>query len=165
MKKLFHMALIVGMMTHVNATAAVQSLGIEGAWEGIVDKERNTCYMVSFPVNVQGNFTLRDPSYVIVSIRPGENVIGEVAYNAGYPYHTEKVVTFKVDDKNYNLYPQGEWAWTDGPQNDASILKGFIEGQRLVVQGYSRRGTLTTDTYSLTGVTATWNKTKRACGV
>ncbi len=167
MKKHYRPFALFSLMMSLSTAAFASrvSLGVEGAWEGIVDNERNACYMVSFPVNVQGNFKLRDPAYLIVTIRPKERVIGEIAYYTGYPYSTEKSVSFQVDDKKHTLYPQGEWAWTDGPESDAKLLKDFIDGHKLVIKGYSRRGTLTTDTYSLTGATATWNKIKKACGI
>ncbi len=146
----------------IAALAAPQSLGREGAWEAVQDKDRNTCYMLSFPLRSEGNYTKRDAAYLMVTIRPSDNVVGEVAFFAGYPYG-DKLVSVTIGSKTYKLVPKGEWAWTLNKEEDSALLNGMISGNQLVVKGYSKKGTLTTDTFSLSGVTASWRKVKAAC--
>lgn len=164
-KLLIAITTLIGISLTIPAFASLKSLGKEVAWEAIQDSQRNLCFMVSFPVAVEGNFTRRDPAYVMISIRPSENVRNEVSYYAGYPYDTSRPVVFEIDGKSHNLYSQGEWAWAPDANVDTQILNAMIRGNELVVKGYSKRGTLTTDTYSLSGVTAAWNKAKSACGL
>lgn len=144
------------------AWATPQSLGREGAWEAVQDTDRNTCYMLSFPLRSEGDYTKRDAAYFMVTIRPNENVVGEIAFYAGYPYGS-KPVEVTIGSKKYNLVPNGEWAWTLNKEEDNTLLNAMIGGNQLIVKGYSKKGTLTTDTFSLSGVTASWRKVKAAC--
>ncbi len=145
------------------AFAAPESMGREKAWEAVKDTEKNLCYMISFPLSSEGNYTVRDPAYLTVSIRPNDNVVGEISLYAGYPYG-DKPVEISIDGKTHTLVVRGEWAWAKDTQSNDALLKEMIAGNRLVVKGYSKRGTLTTDTFSLSGVTNSWNKAKAACG-
>ncbi len=155
-------AFCVSVVTSLVSHAAPESLGRTRAWEAVKDTEKGICYIISFPTRSEGAYTRRDPVYLTVSIRPKENVHGEIGFYAGYPYGTQ-AVTFTVGDKNHKLTPKGEWAWTKSSNEDAALLKDMIAGNNLVVKGYSQRGTLTTDTFSLSGVTASWNKIKDSC--
>ncbi len=146
----------------IGASAAPQSLGREGAWEAVQDKDRNTCYMLSFPLRSEGNYTKRDAAYLMVTVRPADNVEGEIAFYAGYPYGTQPVQA-TVGNKTYKLIPKAEWAWTLNKEEDNALLNAMISGNQLVIKGFSKRGTLTTDTFSLSGVTASWRKVKAAC--
>ncbi len=147
----------------ITAFAAPESLGREKAWEAVKDTEKNLCYMISFPLSSEGNYTVRDPAYLTVSIRPADNVVGEISFYAGYPYG-DKPVELSVDGKTHTLISRGEWAWTKDTQTNDALLKDMIAGNRLIVKGYSQRGTLTTDTFSLSGVTNSWKKVQAACG-
>lgn len=145
------------------AFAAPESLGREKAWEAVKDSEKNLCYMISFPLRSEGDYTTRDAAYLTVSIRPTENINGEIAFYAGYPYGTQPVEV-SIDGKSLTLLPQGEWAWAKDNASNDELLQMMVAGNRLTVKGYSQRGTLTTDTFSLSGVTNSWNKAKAACG-
>lgn len=155
-------AFCISVVTSLTSAAAPESLGRERAWEAVKDSERGICYMISFPLRSEGEYTSRGPVYLTVSIRPADNVTGEISLASGYPYGTQPV-TFAVGGKNFELTPKGEWAWTKNAEDDAALLNAMISGSSLVVNGTSARGTLTTDTFSLSGVTASWNKVKAAC--
>ncbi|MFV0432218.1 MAG: hypothetical protein ACK5MJ_08620 [Alphaproteobacteria bacterium] len=154
---------VVATSIGFSAAAAPQSLGRENAWEAVRDADRNICYMVSFPLRSEGNYTKRDGAYLTITIRPSDNIVGEIAFYAGYPYGN-KAVSLTVGGKTHQLSPEGEWAWTKDKNADAALLNDLMAGSRLVIKGYSKRGTLTTDTFSLSGVTASWRKIKSACG-
>lgn len=155
-------AFCISVVTSLTSAAAPESLGRERAWEAVKDTDRDICYMISFPLRSEGEYTSRGPVYLTVSIRPKDNVIGEISLASGYPYGTQPV-TFSVGSKNFELTPKGEWAWTKSAEDDKALLDTMISGSSLVVKGYSARGTLTTDTFSLSGVTASWKKVQAAC--
>ncbi len=164
MKKIIRHFVFTFLALHTTmALAAPESLGREKAWEAVRDSEKNLCYMISFPLSSEGNYTTRDPAYLIVSIRPQENVIGEIVFYAGYPYGND-AVDLNIDGKSFRFIPKGEWAWPQDEQTNSAFLNAMMAGNRLIVKGKSQRGTLTTDTFTLSGVTASWNKAKAACG-
>ncbi len=155
-------AFCASIISSLTSFAEPASLGRERAWEAVNDTDRNMCYMISFPLRSEGDYTSRDPVYLTISNRTNDNVTGEIAFYAGYPYGTQPV-TFTIGSKSFDLTPKGEWAWTNNAEQDKAVLDAMISGSSLVVKGYSSRGTLTTDTFSLSGVTASWNKIKGGC--
>lgn len=48
-------------------------------------------------------------------------------------------------------------------EEDRKLVKAMKAGSKMVVVGYSSRGTKTTDTYSLSGFTAAYNAISKAC--
>ena len=48
-------------------------------------------------------------------------------------------------------------------KKDNEVIIAMKKGLKMIVQGYSSRGTLTTDDYSLTGFTAAFNKLSKDC--
>ena len=49
------------------------------------------------------------------------------------------------------------------PDNSLALVQSMIRGAKMVVRGTSWRGTKTTDTYSLKGFTAAYNKITETC--
>ena len=66
-----------------------------------------------------------------------------------------------IDTKDYELFSQGDTAWS--ANEDKEIIYAMIKGNEMIIKGISSRGTLTTDTYTLTGFTTAHNKLKKDC--
>ena len=94
---------------------------------------------------------------LFVAFRPGESVTNEVSFTSGYPFRSGSTVKLQVGSDGYTLGPgQGdaaEWAWTD-PSDDSRAVAAMRRGTSAVVTGTSSRGTITEDTFSLSGFTA-----------
>ena len=56
----------------------------------------------------------------------------------------------------------GDTAWAV-PEQEAGLVEAMKEGHEMTVEGLSTRGTVTTDTYSLSGVTAALAKAACEC--
>jgi hypothetical protein len=50
------------------------------------------------------------------------------------------------------------------PNDEAKLLAAMRDGSKMIVKGTSRRGTLTTDEYSLKGISAALDKIASECG-
>ncbi len=123
-----------------------------------------TCYIVSFPRKKQGKYTRRDLTYLVVAHRPAERVFGEVSVEAGYDYKPDSVVTAAIDGKNtFKLFTKGGNAWPNNAAADKAFVSAMKQGQSLVLKGTSARGTVTTDTYSLSGFTRALATIDRDC--
>ena len=75
-----------------------------------------------------------------------------------------KTVTIDAK-KTFKLFSQGEFAWTVEVYDDKALVKAMRAGSKMVVKGTSSRGTLTTDSYSLSGFSAALKSINKACGV
>ena len=115
------------------------------------DGARSGCYIISEPKSEKGNYTKRGDVYVLVSISSKER-IGIVTLHAGYPFREDSEVSVDIDGKSQKLLTSNEIAWAYEGQ-DQPFIERMRNGKKMIVVGFSTRGTKTTDTYSLFGFT------------
>lgn len=149
------------------AAQDLKELGGHGKWTAYSFKDRgNTvCYMASAPTKQRGDYKKRGEPYALVTNRPATKSKGEVNFVAGYTYKNDSPVTVIINKKKFELFTTDDRAWSPNAQTDADLVKSMVRGSRMTVEGRSSRGTKTTDTYSLSGFTATKKLVDRACPV
>lgn len=164
----FWVCLTFGAVTSVPSDAWAQrkTIGTFSDWTAFSDGSggNRICYVGSVPKKAEGKYTRRGDTYTLVSHRPGERVFGEVSVEAGYTYKPGSEVTIDIDGKKFKLFTKGGNAWASDASADKKIVAAMKAGRRMIIKGTSSRGTLTTDTYSLSGLTAAYNAISKACG-
>ena len=122
-------------------------------WDAVayIDGERSGCYIVSKPKSEKGKYTKRGDVYVLVSVSP-KITAGIVSFHAGYPFREGSEVNVDIDGKTYTLVTNNETAWAYEGE-DRLFIEKMQNGKKMIVVGFSKRGTKTTDTYSLFGFT------------
>src|SRR5664279_2433185 len=105
----------------------------------------------------------RDPSYAFVSTRPAEKVKNEVSMIVGYPQKPGVDATATVGSASYVMYTQNDGAWVKNAAEEAQMVETMRKGADLVVKSESGRGTKTTDTYSLKGLSEALDKVAQEC--
>jgi invasion protein IalB len=105
----------------------------------------------------------RDPSYVFVSTRPGENVKNEVSVIIGYPFKTSTDATAEVGTAKFAMYTQNDGAWIKNIAEEARMIDAMRKNAELTVKGTSGRGTLSVDQYSLKGLAQALDKIEQEC--
>ena len=123
------------------------------------------CYMASRPTNEEGDYTRRGEVFVLVTHRPAENSSNVVSFIAGYSFQPGSEVSVTIGNDNFSLFTEGETAWARDSATDNRLIAAMRAGANMVVRGTSARGTLTTDTYSLFGFTATLGAIDQACDI
>ena len=126
-------------------------------------KEENYCFVLSLPLKEEGNYdpSNRGDTYVMV-YRMNQRPEIIVMINAGYNYNIDKDIVMKIDGSNFELFSEGDdTAWS--VNEDKKIILAMKKGRDMIIKGTSSRGTLTTDTYTLTGFTATYNRFDKDC--
>ena len=63
------------------------------------------------------------------------------------------------------MFSEGDMAWNNHSKNDNRMVKAMQRGVKMTANGISRRGTKTTDVFSLTGFTKAFFATKRLCKI
>lgn len=147
------------------ALAQSRILGVYGDWTAQTDGSGTSkvCYIGSAPKKAEGKYTKRGDTYVLVTHRPADNVVGEVSVTAGYTYKDGKDVSVDIDGRKFSLFTRGGNAWAPDAAADRVLVTAMKAGQTMVIRGTSSRGTLTTDTYSLSGFTAAYKAIDAAC--
>ncbi|MEO1065841.1 MAG: invasion associated locus B family protein [Pseudomonadota bacterium] len=122
------------------------------------------CYVASQPKDQQPTGVNRDPVFFMVSHWQGRDVKNEASIIIGYPFAENSKVTADVDGTTFTMFTKGDGAWMENVSEENRLVQAMKAGSRMVVKGTSRRGTNTTDTYSLSGITAAINRIDSACG-
>jgi hypothetical protein len=121
------------------------------------------CYLYSEPTKSAGEYSQRGDTYVQVTHRVGEDTRNVVSVTAGYPYKKDSEVSLTIDAQKFSLFTDGDTAWAGDAAADDALVTAMRAGITMVVAGTSSRGTLTRDSYSLSGFTAAHKAIDKAC--
>lgn len=164
------MAAIAVMTAGLGAAVAQESTNVvatEGDWTVFAADNPKECWAVSPP---KSTLNTRDGKEVevtrgdirlYIAYRPGQN--GEVSFTGGYPFAPDSTVEVDVGGQKFNLFTEGENAWTGSPTEDQKLIGALRAGSTAVITGRSSRGTTTKDTFSLSGITAATNTATERC--
>lgn len=149
----------------MEASSQERLIGQFRDWTAYVHEDAGSkvCYIVSEPVEATGDYVRRGDTYLIVSHRPAGRVFGEVMVVAGYTYRDGSTPQARVDNRSFGFEIEGDAAWVKLDEQDG-LVQSMRRGRNLVLTGVSSRGTETTDTYSLMGVTAGLDAIDKECG-
>lgn len=158
---------IAGFASWGAQAQAPSLIGNFGDWSAYTFEEDGSkvCYMVTQPKKAEGNYTRRGDVFALVTHRPGQNTKNVFSYITGYTYKKESDATVTIDGTNYTLFTQNDMAWTPSQDADNTLANAIRKGSKMSVKGTSSRGTLTTDTISLSGSGAAHDAINKACGV
>ena len=152
--------ILVFSIIYVAFTLPVYGLE-KGKWSFV--KTDEYCYIGSLAVETDlSPEKNRGDNYLLVykNIGSPDTV---VQIEAGYDYKIGKDIIVEIDKGSYNFYTTEDVpsaAWTD---EDSKVIFAMKKGLELRVTGESSRGTITNDTYTLTGFTAAYNKLTDDC--
>ena len=62
------------------------------------------------------------------------------------------------------MFTQNDGAWIKNAAEEPQLIEAMRKGSDMLVKGTSARGTNTTDTYSLRGVTNALDRVAKECG-
>lgn len=140
-------------------------LGEFNDWQAFTYQAQGSkvCFAHSQPTRTEPSGVNRDPIHIFVTHRPGEGVRNEVSVITGYPYREGSTATVTVGTDSYSLFTKNDGAWVQDASDESSLLGSMRRGRDMIVKGTSQRGTLTTDTYSLMGVSAALDRIEQEC--
>lgn len=155
-----------GMAAAPAAAADPRHLGTFKDWNAFVfeEKGQKVCYISSQPKKTEPK-AKRGDIYTLVTHRPAEKALDVVSVIVGYPFKKGSEAEVNIDGKDFKLFTDGETAWARDADGDRAVTTAMRDGKQMVVKGVSSRGTKTTDTYSLAGVSQAYDAINEACGV
>jgi invasion protein IalB len=149
--------------------------------------KNKVCYTLAQPKQRDPDDLKRDPGYAFISERPGEGVRNEVSlimgFDVGAPSaddakdtgdnkdkkkekdkkHELVAPTAEVGDSSYDLLPKGANLWVKNAAQESALVAEMRKGKTLVVKATSKKGNLTTDTYSLSGFAQAIDRALKDC--
>lgn len=153
-----------------NLAAAQESTNRVAAntdWSVFVEESPKECWGVSAPketVNTKDGKSVavrRGDILLFVTFRPGST--GEVSFSGGYPFAGGSTVELDISGTKFDLFTDGEWAWSGSKDDDGKIVAALKGGTSAVLTAHSGRGTQTKDTFSLNGVSAALDEAAKRC--
>lgn len=147
-------------------SSQLTSLGTFSDWEAFTYKadDQPVCYVMSAPKkSTAAKKVKRGKVYFMVTHWPARKVKGQPSTMIGYTFKQGSAVKLSVDKKDFEFYPVDSMAWTDKPETEKAILTAMRSGKAMTVVGTSSAGTETTDSYSLSGISAALDAIDSAC--
>jgi hypothetical protein len=120
------------------------------------------CYALATPKDRAPAGLKRDPAYVFISSRPGENVREEISIIMGFPTK-EDGAHAEVAGASFALIAKGANAWIKNPAEEIRFIDALKKGSKLVVKATSLKGHVTTDSYSLAGLSQALERVQKEC--
>lgn len=139
------------------------TFGDWGAYLAQSGKDK-TCYALGQPKSREPKAKLKDTSaYIFISSRPGDNVRNEVAINLGYGTKDGSAATAEIDGDGWELITKGQNAWVKDQNKEREFVGALRGGSKLVVKASSSKGTTTTDSYALKGLSDALARVAQEC--
>ena len=157
------------------AQSGAQSKGPQAtfkSWRLYVEGDGATkqCFIVGEPARTRPANVRRGDIFLTIAHRPGQGVRNEISVRIGYPFSEESNPFARIGSDTFRFFTgakaktgAAEWAWLESLTDQSRMVKAMKRGNELVFKGTSKRGTLTTDSYSLLGVTAAMRALDAAC--
>ena len=126
---------------------------------------RKVCFALAKPSSSKTNppNRPRDPAYAFVSSRPAEKVVNEVSIMIGYTLKPGSESTLEVGGGSYAMYTQGDGLWIKNAAEEERMVEAMRKSADLTVKGVSAKGTETTDTFSLKGLSQALDRLAQDC--
>ncbi len=163
--------LIFGVLSFTVAnplTAAAQGAvetGRYGAWimhQG-ADAASKICFAATQPTAKEPAGANRAKTLFYISAWPKEGVKAEISIKLGYRIKTGSDITVMVGNDTFTLFPKEERAYVADATEELKLIEAMKKGSKLTVQAMSERGTSTTDTYSLSGLSQALQALSASC--
>ena len=149
-------AAAAGLVLASSAVTAqsVKTIGTYSSWTTFTHGEAASllCFATSQPSKQEPANAKRDPAFIYVSSWPKDGVKAEISVKIGYALRKGSDVTLAVGSSNFKLFINGDRAYVADATEELKLLETMRKGSTMTVQGVSERGTTTTDTYSLAGI-------------
>jgi Invasion associated locus B (IalB) protein len=142
----------------------IGQFGIWGAYTAIPNGKK-VCFALAKPSSSKTNppNRPRDPAYAFVSTRPAEKVVNEVSIMIGYTLKPGSESTLEVGGGSYAMYTQGDGLWIKNAAEEERMVEAMRKSADVTVKGVSAKGTETTDTFSLKGLSQALDRLTQDC--
>ena len=129
---------------------------------------RKVCFALSKPTSSSdippNRRSAANVVYMFVSTRPEEKVKDEVSMLiTGYEFKSNSEATIAVGSSNFAMYTQSDGAWVKNAADESQLVDAMRKGADAVVKAVTSKGTRTTDTFSLKGISQALERVAQEC--
>jgi hypothetical protein len=147
------------------AQATPSLVGQYGDWGVYVSQGQKSkvCFALSQPKERLPATLNRDPGYLFISTRPGDNVRNEFSVLLGFPLKEDADPSLAVGSDTFALYARQTGAWIRNVAEESRLIDTMRKGKDLTMKSTSVRGNVTTDRYSLSGLAQALDRVAQEC--
>jgi hypothetical protein len=161
--------LVSGLAITAPAAAAPKQIGAYKDWKAYSSQESGgkVCFVVSTPRDKRPKNVKRgDIFFIVTNWGDGH---WQPSIEIGYPFKTSAKASVNIGSDKFALFTDNDestnngGAWLREKADETRMIRAMKGGSSMTVKGTSKRGTLTTDRYSLSGVTAALAAAAKSC--
>jgi invasion protein IalB len=103
--------------------------------------------------------------YLFISTRPAEKVSNEISVLVtGYAFKPNSEASVAIGGTSFAMYTQNDGAWVKNAADETKMLDTMRKSADVVIKATTSRGTQTTDTFSLKGISQAVDRASQECG-
>ena len=121
------------------------------------------CFAVSKPTASNPKKIKRGPILFYISQWPADKVVNEISVKMGYPFGEGAKSTVTIGSDRFDMFTKDEGAFVEKPEMETKLIEAMKTGNSMKIEGKSSRGTATTDTYSLNGLSDALDRAAKEC--
>jgi hypothetical protein len=146
-------------------------LGVTKDWSAFSSGSGSSkiCYAMAKPSASLPRKSKRDPIYFLVTDWPARRTKGEPSVVPGYQYKDGSTVSVQLGGDKFEFFTQNDGgsgtAWIRKRNDELRLVEAMHSGQNVIVNGTSKRGTTTKDTFPLAGFGDAMDAAHKACGM
>lgn len=163
MKKLaFTLAFTVASVLQAKAAPRLLDHFADWGVYSYKSKSKTICYVLTKPVRAEPADVDHGTNFFLIAPNAsGSEASYEPQASMGYMLKPHSIVDLQIRDKHFRMFTQDKTAWMRTLAREPELMKAIKGGHEMVLQATSARGTHTTYTYSLDGVTAALKRAGR----
>jgi invasion protein IalB len=153
-----------------NPTAQATLLGQFGDWGAYsaTPGGQKVCFALAKPTssvdNPPNRRTAANAVYLFISTRPAEKVSNEISVLVtGYEFKPNTEANVAVGASSFAMYTQKDGAWVKNAAEESKLIDTMRKGADVAIKATTSRGTQTTDTFSLKGLTQAVDRAAQEC--
>jgi len=159
-------AILAAILAPLSANAQATTVeGTFGAWSLYANESAGSklCFAAASPTEKKPATANRGPTLLYVSAWPKDGIRSEVSVKLGYPLKPDSTVTVTIGTDTFSLFPKEERAYVADATQELKLVEALKKGSKADVTATSARGTETTDTYTLSGLTQALTELSKTC--
>ena len=137
---------------------SARKMAEHGDWATYSYQAQNgkVCYVLTVPKpkSMQPASVDHGDMFFFVSQRPGQSVSFEPQFIAGYALREGSKVAVSIGSKDFTMFTKGKSAWVENAAEEPQLIAAMKGGSDMQVKAQSSRGTRTSYTFSLKGISA-----------
>lgn len=124
---------------------------------------KRLCFVASEPKDMEPKNVIRGQVLFYVSTWAKSETKNEISVKIGYPFKPDVAPQVVIGNEAIDMFANNDKAFVASSDVEKKLVEAMKAGSLMIVKGVSKRGTNTTDKYSLSGISAALARMAKDC--